>query len=204
MRDSAWRAFGRRITQKDWNSVLTTSSCEVHEIRKRETLRKKAKKSNSSELLERFRDLRRKIKSEILKKKREYIQGLAESVRGNSKEIWRFINTNPTSLPYPDTMTHGDLLSPHRKQKLTHSIPTSHPCFDRIYTTISTSATDLPPVNNMDSVVLESIIISFEEICCLLSGLCTTRAMHWSLWDISDIVERIDRFRSRTRTSKTT
>ena len=28
MRDSAWRAFGRWITQKDWNPVLTTSSCE--------------------------------------------------------------------------------------------------------------------------------------------------------------------------------
>ena len=28
MRDSAWRAFARWITQKDWNLVLTASSCE--------------------------------------------------------------------------------------------------------------------------------------------------------------------------------
>jgi hypothetical protein len=28
MRDSAWREFGRWITQKDWNPVLNTSSCE--------------------------------------------------------------------------------------------------------------------------------------------------------------------------------
>ena len=28
MRDSAWREFGRWITQKDWNPVLSTSSCE--------------------------------------------------------------------------------------------------------------------------------------------------------------------------------
>ena len=28
MRDSAWRAFARWITQKDWNPVLTASSCE--------------------------------------------------------------------------------------------------------------------------------------------------------------------------------
>ena len=28
MRESAWRAFGRWMTQKDWNPVLNTSSCE--------------------------------------------------------------------------------------------------------------------------------------------------------------------------------
>ena len=28
MRDSAWHEFGRWITQKDWNPVLNTSSCE--------------------------------------------------------------------------------------------------------------------------------------------------------------------------------
>ena len=28
MRDSAWRAFGRWLTQKDWNIVLATASCE--------------------------------------------------------------------------------------------------------------------------------------------------------------------------------
>ncbi len=37
----------------------------MHEIRKRETLRKKAEKTNCSELWERFRNLRRKIKSEM-------------------------------------------------------------------------------------------------------------------------------------------
>ena len=28
MRDSAWRAFGRLITQKDWTPILNASSCE--------------------------------------------------------------------------------------------------------------------------------------------------------------------------------
>ena len=42
--------------------------------------------------------------------------------------------------------------------------------------TPSTSATDLPPVNSTDAVGLESITISVEDVCCLLSGLCTTKA----------------------------
>jgi hypothetical protein len=74
-----------KFTTKSKSSPTYFTGDLMHEIRKKETLRKKAKKSNSPELWERFRDLRRKIKSVICKKKREYIQGLAESVRDNSK-----------------------------------------------------------------------------------------------------------------------
>ena len=42
--------------------------------------------------------------------------------------------------------------------------------------TPSNSATDLPPVNSTDAVGVESITISVEDVCCLLSGLCTTKA----------------------------
>ncbi|CAB3978469.1 Hypothetical predicted protein [Paramuricea clavata] len=38
------------------------------------------------------------------------------------------------------------------------------------------SQEDLPPVNSTDAVGLESITITVEEVCCLLSGLCTTKA----------------------------
>ena len=56
----------------------------IHELNKKETLRKRAKGSNSPQLRERFRELRRKIKRLLKLKKCEYISKLA-SVRSERK-----------------------------------------------------------------------------------------------------------------------
>ncbi len=161
-----------KFTTKSKSSPPYVTSDLVHEIRKKETLREKVKKSNSPELWERFRDLRRKIKSEIRKKKREYIQGLAESVRDNSKEFWRFFKYKSNKSTLPDTMTHGDSRFSSSQAKAV----AFNSYFASVFrpNTPSTSATK--PVNNTDAVGLESITISAEEVCCLLSGLCTTKA----------------------------
>ena len=59
----------------------------IHALNMKETIRKRAKSANSPSLWDRFRELRRKIKSMIRSKKREYISTLASSVMNKPKEF---------------------------------------------------------------------------------------------------------------------
>lgn len=141
----------------------------IHAIHKKETLRKRAKSSNSPQLWEKFRELRRNIKSAIKTKKREYISSLAESVQNNSKEFWRFFKAKSTKSSLPDTMTLNGL-------KLT-TAETKANAFNKYFASVFHPGSNplySPPVSGPDK--LESITVSVEEVNKLLSGLSTSKA----------------------------
>ena len=99
--------------------------------------------------------MRRKKQSEIRKKKREYNQRIAESVRDNSKELRRFFRYKSNKPTLPDTLTHGDLRF--------SSSQTKADAFNSYFTsvfgpsTLSSSLSDLQAWNDTD-VGLEVVI----------------------------------------------
>lgn len=80
----------------------------IHALRKKETIRKRAKSTNSPSLWNRFRDLRRSIKSMIRSKKREHISSLASSVKDKPKDFWRFFKAKTTGSSLHDILTHSN------------------------------------------------------------------------------------------------
>lgn len=70
----------------------------LHAIKKKESLRRKAKAKNSPELLAKFRKVRQHIKCWINAKKKEYLSNLAESVFTNSKPFWRYFKSSTPDI----------------------------------------------------------------------------------------------------------
>ncbi len=80
----------------------------IHAINKKETIKKRAKSTNSPSLWDRFRVLRRIVKNMIRSKKREYISSLASSVSEKPKDFWSFFKAKTTGSTIPDTLTHNE------------------------------------------------------------------------------------------------
>ena len=143
----------------------------IHALNMKETIRKRAKSTNSPSLWDRFRELRRKIKSMIRSKKREYISTLASSVKNKPKEFWRFFKAKTTGSSLPDTLTLND-------DQFTTS-ESKADAFNKYFA--STFHPSAPSSSNVGSSIcdedtLKSISVSTEETSYLLSNLSTDKA----------------------------
>ena len=72
-------------------------------LHQKESLRKRARKSNSALLWEKFRELRRSAKRMIKTKKRDYIRNLANTIKFNPKQFWKFFKSKSNKSTLPDT-----------------------------------------------------------------------------------------------------
>ena len=134
-------------------------------------MRKRAKLSNSQELWERFRQLRRDIKRLIKSKKREYFAKLGNVVNEKPKQFWRFFKARTTACFLPDIMFLND-------QEIT-SAEEKAEAFNRYF--VSTFRPDLPisqkcSPSTCSQSNLEFIFISSEVVSALLSSLKTDKA----------------------------
>ena len=134
-------------------------------------MRKRAKSSNSQELWERFRQLRRDIKGVIRSKKREYFTKLGNVVNEKPKQFWGFFKARTTPCFLPDIMFLND-------QEIT-SAEEKAEAFNRHF--VSTFRPDLPisqkcSPSTCSQSNLEFIFISSEVVSALLSSLKTDKA----------------------------
>ena len=143
----------------------------IHALNKKETLRKRAKSTNSSSLWDWYRELRRSIKNMIRSKKREYISSLASSVKEKPKEFWRFFKTKTTGSSIPVILTHNDEQFTIAERKgdafNKYFASTFHPATPR-------SSSDWS--SNYGENTLDSICVRTEEISYILSNLSTKKA----------------------------
>ena len=143
----------------------------IHALNKKESLRKRAKSTNSSSLWDRYRQLRRSIKIMIRSKKREYISSLASSVKEKPKEFWRFFKAKTTGSSLPVILTHNDeqFTTAERKADAFNKYfaSTFHPTTPR-------SSSD--GSSNYGENTLDSICVRTEEISYILSNLSTEKA----------------------------
>jgi hypothetical protein len=96
-----------KLTSRTFTPPYFTSEI-VHLLHRKETMRKRAKKTNSAEHWKKFRDLRRSTKRLIKTKKREYIKSLADTLTSNPKKFWKFFKSKTNKSSLPDTMTLND------------------------------------------------------------------------------------------------
>ena len=97
----------RKQTSRSFIAPYFTSEI-VHLLHQKETTRKRAKKLDSVAIWEKFRDLRRRAKTLIKSRKRDYIKNLAESLPTNPKKFWIFFKSKSSKSSLPDTMTLSD------------------------------------------------------------------------------------------------
>ena len=143
----------------------------IHALNKKETIRKRAKSANSPSLWNRFRDLRRSIKSMIRSKKREYISSLASSVKDKPKDFWRFFKAKTTGSSLPDILTHNNeqFTTSERKAGAFNKFfaSTFHPA--------SPSSSGVTSITH-GADTLETVSITIEEIRYLLSNISSDKA----------------------------
>jgi hypothetical protein len=146
----------------------------IHALNTKKTLRKRAKSTNSPHIWERFRELRRSIKSLIKSKKRDYISTLASSVNEKPKDFWRFFKAKTTGSSLPDTMTHNDRQITTAEGKA----DAFNKYFASIFRPVSPSSPIVSP-SLSSQINLESITVSTEEVSYLL--LMIQRLNHYKL-----------------------
>ena len=153
---SAVDTFPRKQTSRSYTPHYFTNEI-VHLLHQKETTRRRAKKSDSVELWEKFRRLCWSVKSLIKIKKSEY---LAETLPTNPKEFWKFFKSKSSKSSLPDTMTLADssfTTSTAKADALNQffaSLFLPRPNTPRIPTTELNSSTEFIPV-------------SIEEVCYL-------------------------------------
>ena len=130
-------------------------------------MRKRAKASNSPHLWERFREMRRYVKSVIKTKKREYISNLTSLVKDKPKEFWKFFCSKTTRSSLPDTLVYND--------KQFTSSEGKADAFNRFFASIFNpldpySDSSSPPPDHSQN-ILESITVSTNDVNCLISSL---------------------------------
>ena len=174
-----WKDLFLATVNKHIPKIKAKTSCKppyiiediIHALNKKETLRKRAKSTNSSSLWDRYRELRRSIKNMIRSKDREYISSLASSVKEKPKEFWRFFKTKTTGSTLPDTLTHNDeqFTTAERKADAFNQYfaSTFHP---------ATSRSSSDGSSNYAENTLDSICVRAEEISYILSNLSTEKA----------------------------
>ena len=82
-----------------------------HLLKKKETARRKAKKTGKLNIHEKFRALRRQAKKLIAEKRKEWFQGLPNLLKSNSKKFWSSFksSTKQSSIPSEVMWTRSDV-----------------------------------------------------------------------------------------------
>ena len=80
-------------------------------LKKKETARRKAKKTGNPKIHEKFRALRRQAKKLIAEKPKEWLQGLPNLLKSNSKKLWSSFksSTKQSSIPREVMWTRSDV-----------------------------------------------------------------------------------------------
>ena len=74
-------------------------------MKKKETTRRKAKKSGHLSHWEKFRDLRRSCKALIKKKRNEFFQSLPQLMKSNTKKFWSVFKSVSKTSNFPSKMS---------------------------------------------------------------------------------------------------
>lgn len=141
----------------------------LHAIKKKESLRRKAKASNTPELWDKFRKERQRLKCWIKAAKKAYISGLSESISNDSKPFWRFFKAKSSKSSLPDVMKHGDLRLSTSNQKAD--------AFNIYFVSVFNNCNDnSPPVPCTLPESLDSIAITESQVQSLLRNLIESKA----------------------------
>ena len=88
-----------------------------HLFKRKETARRKAKKSSRPNHWENFRNLRRSLKSLVARKKREFLQSLPNLMKSNPKKFWSVFKSisRTSSVPNKMVWTRDDITTTAEK-----------------------------------------------------------------------------------------
>ena len=154
----------RKQTSRSYIPPYFTSEI-VHLLHQKETTRKRAEKLDSVAIWEKFRDLRRRAKTLIKSRKRDYIKNLAESLPTNPKKFWNFFKSKSSKSSLPDTMT----LSDTSFTTSTAKADALNQFFASVFHSNSNNQCFLPSIVPGSSITFTPV--SIEEVLSLLSAL---------------------------------
>ena len=89
-----------------------------HLFKKKESARRAAKKHRDSvRFLEKFRALRKEVKTLINTKQKEYIESLGDSLKENPKRFWNYYRSKTKSNSIPANVTYSNKTFVSRLEK---------------------------------------------------------------------------------------
>ena len=139
---------------------------DVHAIHKKNTARKKAAKSNSSGLWEKFRLLRKELKYLIRSKRSSYIKDISDSCFSQPNRFWSYFNRLTKRSSLPDTVELNGTSFSDSESKAT--------AFNNYFSSVLNADTSLP--DNLPSVPhtvteIASIVLTSEDVLSALNHL---------------------------------
>ena len=152
----------------------------MHLLHQKKTARKKALsrgKDMTSPCWEKFRRLRRLVKSTIRKKHAIYLESLQTSLKDNPKRFWSYLKSRTRTSSIPNIVKLGEdyYRSPKEKSKAFNDY------FFSSFTSTNTDELFLPDVGadpgTSSTELLDTIILSIEEVASILHQLDTNKAL---------------------------
>ena len=129
-------------------------------LKKKNTLRRKAKSRNTVYLWTKFRRLRAEIKKLIKYKKKAYISNLGQDLKSNPKRFWSYYKALNKTNRIPNTILYGNITATDSISKAnifnTFFHSTFNACDNSIYTTVSHPLNDSMSVPCLSNIMLDS------------------------------------------------
>ncbi|XP_028399956.1 uncharacterized protein LOC114523279 [Dendronephthya gigantea] len=150
----------------------------MHLLRQKKTARRKAlSRGKDSSCWEKFRHLRRLVKSTIRKKHSIYIQSLQTSLKDNPKRFWSYLKSRTRSGSIPNIVKLDEHYYRNPKEK-------SEAFNDYFFSSFTSTNSDelfLPdvdvgPDSSFTELVLDTIVLTSEEVATILHKLDTNKA----------------------------
>jgi hypothetical protein len=128
---------------KGRNSPPWVNGSIIHEIRKKEEVRRKLRSSPSDTLLAKFKELRTKVKKMVRESRGKFYNFLDANFKTNPKRFWSIFKLNNKQSSVPDIMSMGNAVETESSQTCDVSTPTAIAnLFNRYFTSAFSSDHD--------------------------------------------------------------
>ena len=163
-----------KITIRDAKTPPWIDKVVRHLLKKKESARRAAKEyPDGVRFLEKFRALRKEVKTLINAKQKEYIESLGDSLKENPKRFWNYYRSKTKSNSIPASVTYSNKTFVSGLEKTD--------TFNRFFFSTSTQDTDssgvtLSPPDSGTPPLLECLQIFEADVSRLLAGLDPSKA----------------------------
>ena len=168
---------------KGRNSPPWINGSIIHEIRKKEAVRRKLRSSPSDALRAKFKELRTKVKTMVRESRERFYNSLDANFKTNPKRFWSIFKLNNKQSSVPDIMSMGNAVEPESSQTCDVSTPTAIAnLFNRYFTSVFNTDHDnleersSPPSSPPSTSGQSDLQLTIEEVARTLLALDTTKA----------------------------
>ena len=174
------------------------NSAMIHNIKKKNTLRRKLKKSPTSvNLREKFKHLRATIKKVLRESRTNYVNSICDDHGNNPKRFWSLFKLKSKSCNVPEKVS---MRAEGNSRKYAETPTDVANLFNNYFTSIFTTDPDTfadPSTtddnllsNKTNTALLDDVILTPDDVTNVLKTLDNNKAHAWPGWDSCSFTDR--------------